>query len=67
MAITILRAGGKSKNEPCYLYIMKMYLLLSVLSIWGLQVEAQTDHRPDADNVDAVKTWLRTEGITEPD
>lgn len=67
MAITILRAGGKSKNEPCYLYIMKIYLLLSVLSIWGLQVEAQTDRRPDADNVDAVKAWLRTEGITEPD
>ena len=66
MAITILKAGGKLKNETCYLF-MKMYLLLSVLSIWALQVEAQTDRRPDADNVDAVKAWLRTEGITEPD
>lgn len=46
---------------------MKIFLFWGLLSILHIQVEAQTDRRPNADNMDAVKAWLRTEGITDPD
>lgn len=46
---------------------MKIILFLSLLSFIYLQVNGQSNRQPGTVQIDAVKAWLLTEGITEPD